>query len=156
MMYITFIHHIMPRKDHETCPEDINISLKKHKRTRFIKTTKRKWQEKPGCGLGPKKKKSYKVRMKNNLEKKIKKAKKMGIREGKRMKVGIGKFIYNCEIMEIMLTGKVKVSYGYNDIEMYSFRNFKNMLEHAEYIKDVINQRKNTRIRWAYIKTINY
>ena len=123
----------MVRKNFEQCPTDIVVPIMKKK---FVKIEKNVWKKTliMGFGKGPKKKLTYKNRMIKNLEKQIKKAKKMGFTKCEQIRVGIGNCLYNCKIIYITEAGKIQVKYenGYNEI--YSCKELKRMQDNGKYI----------------------
>ena len=92
-------------------------------------------------GQGPKKKLTFKDRMVRNLEKQIKKAKKMGFINGKKICVGIGQCLYYCKVVKILINGKILVTYKNNDY-IYSFRNLKIMVNNGKYIIERDHKRR--------------
>jgi len=133
----------MVRKDFETCPIDIKIPLKKGKNVKIEKKIWKKTFISDDFGQGPKKKLTFKDRMVRNLEKQIKKAKKMGFINGKKICVGIGQCLYYCKVVKILINGKILVTYKNNDY-IYSFRDLKIMTNNGKYIIERDEKRRRT------------
>ena len=139
----------MVRKDFSRYSLDIFVDLKKHKYVKIKKKAK-KQRTIPGYGEGPKKKPTYKERMNRKLKKQIKNAKKAGFKKNKKICIGIGQYIYYPTIVNILITGKIKVKYYENDEEIYSLKMLKILNERGKYIKQMIREKEERRSMIMY------
>ena len=139
----------MVRKDFSQYLVDIVIDLKRPKYVQ-VKKKGKKIRTIPGYGEGPKKKPTYKQRMDRKLKKQIKNAKKAGFKKNKKICIGIGQYIYYPTIVNILITGKIKVKYYEDDEEIYSLKMLKRLKEHGKYIKQMIKKREERRASMRY------
>lgn len=143
----------MVRKDFTICIDDVEIAIKKV-RTFQVKKQGRKFRQIPGYGMGPKKKLTYKERMEKKIKKQINDAKKAGFKKNKKICVAIGKYLYYPSVVNILITGKIKIRYSYDDEEIYSLKMLKIMKENGKYLTQMIKERsvrrKNMRFKLYY------
>tara|TARA_X000000368_G_scaffold395542_1_gene363079 strand:+ start:191 stop:622 length:432 start_codon:yes stop_codon:yes gene_type:complete len=124
----------MVRKNFKICPSDITIAVKKIQYIQ-VKRKPREFRKIVGYGLGPKKKPTYKERMEKKMKKQIKNAKLAGFEKNKKICIAIGQYIYNPRIVNILITGKIKVIYFNTEERIYSLKMLKTMKENVKYIK---------------------
>jgi len=126
-------------KNFEICPSDIKIAVKKIKYF-HVKRNPKKFRKIPGYGLGPKKKQTYKKRMDKKRKKQLKTAKSAGFKKNKKICVAIGQYIYYPIILNILITGKIKVKYVNDKEEIYSLKVLKRLEENGKYIKQLLRE----------------
>lgn len=137
----------MVRKDFSKYLVDIIVDIK---RPKYIQVKKKgeKIRIIPGYGEGPKKKPTYKERMDRKLKKQIKNAKKAGLKKNKKICIGIGQYIYYPTVVNILITGKIKVKYYEDDEEIYSLKMLKRLKARGKYIKQMIKEREERRVNY--------
>ena len=76
------------------------------------------------------------------------------LKKNKKICVAIGKYLYYPSVVNILITGKIKVRYNYDDEEIYSLKMLKRMKENGKYITQMIKERsvrrKNMRFKLYY------
>ena len=88
--------------------------------------------------------------MDRKLKKQIKNAKKAGFKKNKKICIGIGQYIYYPTIVNILISGKIKVKYDENDEEIYSLKMLKILNERGKYIKQMIREKEERRASVRY------
>ena len=58
-----------------------------------------------------------------------------GFKKNKKICIAIGQYIYNPRIVNILITGKIKVIYFNTEERIYSLKMLKTMKENVKYIK---------------------
>ena len=129
----------MVRKDFSQCPVDIIIDFKRPSYIK-VKKKKNKLRKISGYGEGPKKKPTYKERMYRKNKKRIKKIKKAGFKKNKKICVAIGKYIYYPRIVNVLVTGKIKVRYCEDCEETYSLKVLERLNENGKYIQQLLRK----------------
>tara|TARA_B100000795_G_scaffold269976_1_gene261523 strand:+ start:559 stop:969 length:411 start_codon:yes stop_codon:yes gene_type:complete len=131
----------MVRKDFNTCPIDFIIKLKRV----FVKIPKNliKDYKCKSFGNGPKKRKSFKERKAKRILKQVNGAKKMGFVSGKKIMIGIYKYLYIINIISINEKGIIVSICG--EKEQYSLKNLKIM--HNEGLRLIEIKERKKRIK---------
>lgn len=96
-----------------------------------------------------KKKLTYSEKKKEEVKKYFNKIKKLKLKYGKRVSIGIEDCLYKCQINEIA-EKYISVRFNNGYINKYSLKNLQIMMKHADYLKNIEKKRAEIRLKMRY------